>query len=362
MIILNMHQSIMWQYIAQEQDVLAQHMKSSQTDEYAGRNGKGLRAIYFVAHGSSYNAAVCTAGFFSRIAHIRAYAYTPGNFCSGGSAIEQEDPSSILVAVISQTGTSTGALQSLEYAHTLGCKTLGITGNPEAQVAKKADDVLLLLCGIEDSNAKTKGYSSTLLLLLLLALSMGSQRDVLGSSEKNACLNELDNMIKIMPELCYQIEMFCKQMSFGDNLHNLYVIGSGMNYGTAQECQLKLMETMCIPTMFNEIGEFSHGMHRSINAESSVLLIRSPDRQEGQIKQAYSYLRGISEHVWMIDASGDKPLDENCLCIPVFRNTQSLILMTLVVQVFSVYAPECVGQDPNRDANENFTHLMGTRI
>ena len=56
-------------------------------------------------------------------------------------------------------------------------------------------------------------------------------------------------------------------------MQDLYVLGTGMNYGTAMEGQLKLMETMCIPTMYNDLEEFSHGMHRSIGRGSSVLLL-----------------------------------------------------------------------------------------
>ncbi len=56
-------------------------------------------------------------------------------------------------------------------------------------------------------------------------------------------------------------------------MKDIYVIGDGMQFGSCLEGQLKLMETMCMPTMFNDILEFSHGMHRSLNTSSHVLVL-----------------------------------------------------------------------------------------
>lgn len=359
---LSIKSSVMWKYIGQEQAVLTQQMRSRQTYEYADQNGESIQTIYFVAHGSSFNAAVCMEGFFSRFARIRAFAYTPGKFQSGGSPILLEDPATTLVVVISQTGTSTGAIRSLGYAHSLGFRTLGITAESKSPLAEIAQHTLYLLCGLEESNAKTMGYSATLLLLMLLALALGSRKGVLDIVERDICLDELERMIQLVPEVLEQTKFFCEQTTFGEGLYDLYVIGSGMNLGTAQEGQLKLMETMCIPTMFNDIGEFSHGMHRAINSDSSVLLIRSADNQEGLIQQAYSSLTRITNKVWMIDTSADPTASLKCLRIPSFPKTGSLILVTLAVQVMSVFAPEYNDLDPNRSAHDDFVQLLGTRL
>ncbi|MGE5614333.1 MAG: SIS domain-containing protein [Bacillota bacterium] len=356
-----MQSSIMWQYIGQEPEVLSKLLQSSQTDEFAAEKGTGLKAVYFVAHGSSYNAAVCTLGFFSKYANVRAYAYTPGNFCSGCSAVAQEEPASTLVAVISQTGTSSGAIKALEYAASLGFSTLSITAAGGSPVAVKADDSLDLMCGEEDSNAKTKGYSATLTLLLLLALSIGFRNGAVDTAEKQAVISEISGMIHVIPEVSDKVLDFCKKTGFGENMPNLYVLGSGINYGTALEGQLKLMETMCIPAMFNDIGEFSHGMHRSIDAGSNVLLIKGCDEMKDQVEQAYQYLKGITRYVWIIDAAGEETGEPDRLLIPSFHRTQSVLLTTLAVQVMSVYAPELNGKDPNRNANDDFTVVAGTR-
>lgn len=354
--------SIMWNYIVQEQEVLSKLVRSSQTDEFATKKGFELKAIYFVAHGSSFNAAVSTLSYFAKKARVRAYAYTPGNFCSGCSAVALEDPASTLVVVISQTGTSSGAIKALEYASTLGLNTLSITAISDSPIALKADHTLYLMCGEENSNAKTKGYSATLTLLLLLALSIGFQNGTLDMNKKLASIDEISGMNQSIPEVIEKALDFCKRTKLWENMLDLYVLGSGMNFGTAQEGQLKLMETMCIPTMFNDIGEFSHGMHRSISAKSSVLLIKSDDDMKDLIEQSYQYLKGITQNVWIIDSTGEGVGESNRLTIPSFVDTQSVLLATLVIQIMSVYAPELNGEDPNRNAHDDFTIVVGTRL
>jgi glucoselysine-6-phosphate deglycase len=357
-----MRSSIMWHYIDQEQEVLTKLIQSNQTDAYAEKKGLALKTVYFVAHGSSYNAAVSVLSCFAKNAGLRAYAYTPGNFCLGFSPVALEDPASTLVVVISQTGTSSGAIEALDYAKKLGLNTLSITAVEGSPLAVKADHTLYLMCGEEDSNAKTKGYSATLTLLMQMALSIGCINRTIDKVQKQAGFDEISQMVQCIPEIFEKALQFCRSTRFGENMSDLYVLGSGINFGTAQEGQLKHMETMCIPTMFNDIGEFSHGMHRSITEKSSVLLIKSDDDMKDLIEKSYQYLKDITSHVWLIDATGSDILEPNRLNLPSFAKTQSVLLTALTIQVMSVYSPELNGNDPNRNAHDDFTVVVKTRL
>lgn len=355
--------SIMWQYIAQEPAVLTRLLETDELRRIAVELGRSLEAIYVVAHGSSYNAAVSTAEFLASTARLRVYATTPADFCCNPSSLAQERRNATLVVTISQTGTSSGTIEALEAARAWGFRTLGITDVKDSPVAKKADRALYLLCGEEDSNAKTKGYSATLTLLMLLGIELGMAHGALDESAAHRLREELRGMTAELPALTERLIAWCRSHDFGTGLKDLYVLGSGMNLGTAQEGQLKLMETVCIPTMFNDIGEFSHGMHRSITPQSSVLLIRSANDYAALTLQTYRYLKGITPHVWLLDASGQKTAeDDTCIPISFFPATQSLLLTTLAVQVLSVYAPEQQGLDPNRDAHNDLTEVVGTRV
>lgn len=357
-----MMKSIMWSYIDQEQEVLTHLMHCDEISGFAREKGQSIRAMYIVAHGSSYNAAVSMSNFLARIAGLRVYAMTPANFCCNSASLQREDREKTIVVAISQTGTSSGVIEALELAQSWGFSTVGLTDVDGSPIAEKADYMLPLLCGKEDSNAKTKGYSATLMLLMLLAVELGLASGTICHEYAETVRNELADMVQAIPALRDKVVSWCQQQDFGVTMKDLYVLGSGMNFGTAQEGQLKLMETVCIPTMFNDIGEFSHGMHRSITPNSSVLVIRNANEYADLSAQVYHYLGDISKNVWMIDATGENVVDDKTICVGHFPETQSLLLTTLVVQVLSVYAPERQGFDPNRDAHNDFTDVVGTRV
>lgn len=356
------NRSIMWDYIAEEPKVLEGLMDSEEVRRFAGGAGKHFEAVYFVAHGSSYNAALAVSDFLSRNGGVRVYVYTPANFQYNAYALLQEEKDKILVAGISQTGTSSGVVEALREASENGFYTLGITEAADSPIAKEADDVLLLECGREDSNAKTKGYSATLMMLLLLAACLGNEKGVLTGEKKETILTELREQVGEMPAMTERVRQWCRENEFGKNLRDLYVLGYGMNFGTAMEGQLKLMETMCIPTMFNDIGEFSHGMHRAITDKSSILLLKTKLPADKLSEETFRYLKTITRHVWMLDASGELCGEENRIAITAYPFTQSILLTTLAIQVLSVFAPEKIGEDPNRNANDSFTEAVHTRL
>lgn len=356
------NRSIMWDYISEEPKVLEGLMDAEEIRIFAGGAGKDFEAVYFVAHGSSYNAALAVSDFLSRNGGVRVYIYTPTNFQYNAYALQREDKSKVLVAGISQTGTSSGVVGAIREASEKGFCTLGITDTKDSPIAKEADHVLLLCCGREDSNAKTKGYSATLMVLLLLTVYLGREKGILTGEKKEAVIKELREQVEEIPAVAKGIRKWCQRKEFGNDLKELYVLGYGMNFGTAMEGQLKLMETMCIPTMFNDIGEFSHGMHRAITGKSSILLLKSKLSAKELTEETFRYLKTITRHVWMLDASGQPSGEENRIVITAYPLTQSLLLTTLAIQVLSVFAPEKIGNDPNRDANDNFTEAVHTRL
>lgn len=356
------NRSIMWDYIEEEPRVLKRLMYSEEIKRFAGGAGKHFEAVYFVAHGSSYNAALAVSDFLSRHGGVRVYVYTPANFQYNAYVLQREEKEKVLVAGISQTGTSSGVVAALREASEKGFYTLGITDESEAPIAREADYVLPLECGREDSNAKTKGYSATLMVLLLLAVYLGNERGILTGEKKEAILEELKEQVREIPKMTERIEKWCRENEFGSALKDLYVLGYGMNFGTAMEGQLKLMETMCIPTMFNDIGEFSHGMHRAITDKSSILLLKTKLPADKLSEETFRYLKTITRHVWMLDASGELCGEEDRIAITAYPLTQSLLLTTLAIQVLSVFAPEEIGEDPNRNANDNFTEAVHTRL
>lgn len=354
--------SIMWKYIDEETAVLGRLLKDTSLLETLAALKMDVKAIYFVSHGSSYNAAIAAAGFISRMAGVRAYAYTPANLLYNCGAVLCEARETTLVVPISQTGTSRGAIEAMQWARNQGFRLLSVTDVEGSPVHTMSDATIFLGCGAEDSNAKTKGYSATLLQLLRLGLCLGLQNGRITQPLYGEITSELSAQVAALESVKNNAYAWSEGLGLGKEIRNIYVLGYGMNYGTAMEGQLKLMETMCMPTMFNDLEEFSHGMHRAIDKQSTVLLLSTPHKLSDLAHDTYRYLKGRAGQVLMVDASGQATTDSNIFMLPWFEHTQSLLLTTLVIQVISVWMPEYNGKDPNAQSNNDYTEVVQTRI
>ena len=350
-----LYQSIMWDYISEEEKVLNDQLNHNQLVLF----NKDIKEIYFVAHGSSYNAAMAIKPFIVKFCSINIQVFTPDNFMAYISNIPLDDRS--IVVGISQTGTSSGVLKALEGVKGR-CEIFGITSVKGSPIDKLSDKCIYLECGEENSNAKTKGYSSTLLQLMLFALNNSLNLNCIDGGKYNDVIEDLRKEISQINSVKKRTVKWCEENRFGVGMDNEYVIGSGMNFGTALEGQLKMMETLRIPTMFNDIVEFSHGMHRSINEKSYIILINSGDEYKRDLyMKTFAYMKKIAKSCILINLDDEKD-SQDIINVPMFRYDESILLTTLVIQVISTFVPEINNLDPNDCANDDYTDIVSTRV
>lgn len=349
--------SVMWKYIAQEPECVRKLLNSGQFSETVGKLGS-FRKICFVAHGSSYNAAITVQSFFAENSGITALVHTPQDMKTNNALLLKDKE--ILFVGVSQTGTSRGVLEVLRMAKENGRKTLAVTNVQGSPLERLSAHTIFLLCGEEKSNAKTKGYTNTLTALLLLAVAIGQRNGVLSSERAAAIRKEIADSLLLFADVKEQAVAELKKHRYGEKMEVLYVLGDGMNSGTAMEGQLKMMETQCIPTAFSDTGEFSHGMHRSISGRIHSILIDVADTGEHiDAIRAFLQRNGNQNILITTNYTRQKGL---VLAIPLFPLTQSVLLTTLLIQIISVFVPELNGGNPNRYRHDAFTHSVQTRL
>lgn len=353
-----MKKSIMWEYIKQEKDILLKLIESKSIEKEC-ENLYGLKKMYIIAHGSSYNAANAIAPFIMKYAHIDVQVYTPSNFKFNMSLLENEDKNSTILCAISQTGTSRGVIEVIQMIKPLGFKAITITSVPESPIAKLGEYCLNLSCGEENSNAKTKGYSCSLVVLMLMGLQLAKNNSLMNDGDANNIINSLIKEILTFDEIFDETTNWCEEKTYGKHMNHLFVIGNGMNHATALEGQLKLMETVCIPTMSSDIEEFSHGMHRALKDDSYVIMINT-DLDTDLMASTYDYLENKGIDVFIIDCK--KINRKNSIQLEYNSYDQSILAITLIIQIISTYVPEIQNEDPNRNANDDYTSWVKTRV
>ena len=355
---MELYESIMWKYISQEKDVLTANIERKDIKELAEKLCK-YKTVYFVSHGSSYNASMTVAPFFMKNARINVHCVTAGNFIASENQVSLLDPRKTLIVLISQTGNSRGTLEGAKLAAKYNIATLGLSADNSATLKQYTEYFLTLNCGEEDSNAKTKGMSSTILVLLLLGTYIGAKKGIITSETEKTVIEELKQQCEELETVYNKTIRFCEDNRFGTDMTNFYIIGSDMNYGLALEAQIKVMETMCMPTCAVDSEEFSHGTHRSINANTNLLIIRTAQNAE-MAQKTFDYFDPIAR-MYMIETFNDNN-KVNVVNVPEHKLTESVLTIVEFIQIISAYAPELNHLDPNRDANNEYTEIVETRI
>lgn len=168
-------------YINEEFDVLAniirRHRQSlEEVSRFASQ--KTLRRILILATGASSNAAFCARYFFERCG-ISIDIKEPYTF----SQYENSDPQADMVIAISQSGKSASTLEAMRKVQAQGRPVFALTADPQSPLGKASDYPLDILTGIESVGFVTRGFSATVLNLLLIALLIARQQQRLTESQ-----------------------------------------------------------------------------------------------------------------------------------------------------------------------------------
>lgn len=357
-----MEKTIMWKYIHEEEDTLTRLIESSQVSDFAKAcKLSDLKKIIFIASGSSLNIAKVSQKLYEERGGVSVHTITPLQFMSKVLPSEGHRDTTLVIA-ISQTGTSTGTINAVNRAKELGYKVLTITERENTPVQQLGDYYLNFLCDLEDCNAKTKGYSNSLVLLWQIALEIGRAKAMVSEQSFNQYISEIRESIKDIPDTIKNTLHWLENHKDWCGVGHIYVTGYGMNYGTAQEGMLKLTETLCRPVTVCEAGEFAHGIHRAINKDSNVITIMTEEYGYEDMVKLNSYLSGKISRLLKINSSQTRYEDRDSINIACRPLTASALNIAVVFQVIAAYLPELNGNDPNIPSNNELTDLLTVRV
>ncbi len=240
-----------------------------------------------------------------------------------------------LTIAISQSGETADTLAAVRIAKSKGFKTLGIINSVGSAIARESDYVLYTNAGPEIAVATTKGYTTQLAVLAVLAVSIGLSKSALSVEEgKRICdclTTDIIDAIKNVISRREEIKEIAK-LIYQDE--DLYFIGRGIDSSACLECSLKLKEISYIHSEAYAAGELKHGTISLIEENIPVIALCCDktyyDKMIGNIREVKS--RGAK----VIFVCSEQFLTPEAYCRYVFKipNVFSL-LSPLVSVVFS---------------------------
>lgn len=355
--------NLMWTYMDEQPSVLTQGLDSKEVEKVIRTIPLDrFQNLIFVASGSSNHICRAVKDFVERIAGLNVTVLYPYEFDQDTRLLRRYPAKNSLIVGISQTGTSAGTLGSLERAKGYNYETLTLTEQRNTPIANIGDHYLNFMCGAEECNAKTKGYSASLLLLHLIGIEIGFRKGMVDVSEKQGLIQELRDSVNEIPIIIAQTEAWVKRNPGWQFARSLMVIGHSDHYATAMEGALKLSETLCIPAMACDVDEYAHGYHRILEDDSYVILIEGEGNGKEKIQKTIEYVRRKTPNHLVIRTSMDEsvPLDE--IRIRSHRSLNTTLTAVIVFQVLAIALPELLGVDPNVEKNPLYLTYLKTRI
>jgi glutamine---fructose-6-phosphate transaminase (isomerizing) len=249
------------------------------------------RLIVLAARGTSDNAAQFGRYLLEITTGIPVSLAAPAIYTLYNARVDFRDA---LVVAISQSGESTDTNQVLAEARKQGALTVGITNEASSELARLAEHVFFVRAGHEKSVAATKTYTGQVLMLYLLAYALGGKirPDDLARLPERAHL-----ALRLEPE----IEALSERYRFMDHA---VVMGRGLNYATAFEFALKLMETCYVVAERFSSADFLHGPIALVEPNFPVFVFAPSGVTWPPVRDAVEKLRPLTaETVVITDAS-----------------------------------------------------------
>ena len=216
--------------------------------------------VVFVGCGSTYYLSLSAAWLFQGLTGVPARAYPSSEIVLFQSQVLTR-PQHTLLVTISRSGTTTETLLAVDRFRRLGGRAVwSITCYPDSPLAKAASLVLPAEGGQEQSVAQTRSFASMLVLAQAMAAALGGQE-----------ISPLKNLPDLGAKLLEETEPIAQELGSDPGVDSFCFLGSGPQYGIANEAMLKMKEMSLSSSEAFHFFEFRHGPKSMVNGRALVV-------------------------------------------------------------------------------------------
>jgi glucosamine--fructose-6-phosphate aminotransferase (isomerizing) len=308
-------------------------------------------AVHLLACGTSYYSALVGRLWMEAVAGMPAQAEIASEYRYRASV---PNPNA-LVVVISQSGETADTLSALKHARALGHKhTLAICNVATSSIVRQTALTYLTRAGTEIGVASTKAFTTQLVGLFLLTLTLAKLRGRLSADEEARWLAGLrhlpaaiQSVLALEPSIIAWAEQFVRKQ-------NALFLGRGLHYPIALEGALKLKEISYIHGEAYPAGELKHGPLALVDASMPVVAIAPNDALLEKLKSNLQEVRARGGELYVVtDADSHIASSEgvHVLRLPEHAGLLSPIVHTIPLQLLAYHAAVMRGTDVDKPRN-----------
>ncbi|WP_223455178.1 MULTISPECIES: glutamine--fructose-6-phosphate transaminase (isomerizing) [unclassified Pseudomonas] len=310
-----------------------------------------VRNVQIVACGTSYHAGMVARYWLEELAGIPCQVEVASEFRYRKVVVQPDT----LFVTISQSGETADTLAALRNAKELGyLASLAICNVGISSLVRESDLTLLTQAGREIGVASTKAFTTQLVGLLLLTLSLGQVRGTLAEGVEATLVEELRRLPTRLGE-ALAMDSTVEKISelFAEKHHTLF-LGRGAQFPVAMEGALKLKEISYIHAEAYPAGELKHGPLALVDNDMPVVTVAPNNELLEKLKSNLQEVRArggqlivfADEKAGMTNGEGT-----HVVHMPHIHDILSPILYTIPLQLLSYYVAVLKGTDVDQPRN-----------
>lgn len=317
----------------------------------AWRVFNAVDSVLLLACGGSYHAALTAKYWIESLAQVPVNVEIASEYRYRDSVA---NPKTLVVAV-SQSGETADVLGAVHVAKQRGMlHTLAICNVATSALARECALTFFTRAGVEIGVASTKAFTTQLVSLFILALTLAQSRHRLSDEDEQQHLKALrhlpDAIAKVLA-LEPQIIAWAEQLT---RRQDILFLGRGLHFPVAMEGALKMKEISYIHAEAYPAGELKHGPLALVSDEMPVVAVAPNDRLLEKLKSNMHEVSARNGKLYVF-------ADSDCGLVPgpeieVIRLTEhygllSPILHTIPMQLLAYHAAVARGTDVDKPRN-----------
>ena len=312
---------------------------------------QAMSKVYIVACGSSYHVGMVGKYVLERLTRRPVEVALASEFRYMDPIVD----GSTLVVVISQSGETLDTMAALREAKRLGAKVLSIVNVVGSSIARESDEVLYTWAGPEIAVATTKGYSTQLAVLDLLALWFARVLGTVTPEEYHTILDEMTRLPDKMERVLAERDSIQYFASHWFNHNSIFFMGRNLDYALGLEGSLKLKEISYIHSEAYASGELKHGTISLVEEGTLVVALGTYDRLfEKAMSNVVEVKARGADVLALTTESHSGEMEKTADGVMTIPDTHELLLPSLGVvplQLFAYYVALMRGCDIDKPRN-----------
>ncbi len=317
----------------------------------AHRVFKEVDSVLILACGTSYYAGSVAKYWLESVARIPCQVEIASEYRYRDSV---PNPRS-LVVTITQSGETADTLAALKHARSQGMlHTLTVCNVATSAMVRECSMAFITRAGAEIGVASTKAFTTQLVGLFLLTLSLAQVRGHLNEEQEQQHLKQLRHLpVAVQAVLALEPQIIAWSQAFTPKQHALF-LGRGSHYPVALEGALKLKEISYIHAEAYPAGELKHGPLALVDAAMPVVTVAPNDQLLEKLKSNLQEVRARGGELYVF-ADADTQIGPSegvhVIRMPEHYGVLSPILHTVPLQLLAYHTACARGTDVDKPRN-----------